>query len=102
MYTDQELHKQVSKISDTKNLFSMSGFSFKESPYKNRRAEIIAELVKGINAKRVGTKFKPITERWLAIKCNKNPFLKSDGELELLKKDCEKVGNYKKLFWCLK
>ena len=79
----------------------MSGYSVKKSPYKNRKAEIIAELVKGINLSRIGTKYKPITERLLAIKINRNPFL-NESELEYLLKECNRVGNYKKLFWILK
>lgn len=31
MYSDLEIHNQINRISDTKNLFSMSGFSFKEN-----------------------------------------------------------------------
>jgi hypothetical protein len=102
MYSDQEVYNKINKITDTKNLFSMSGFSFKESPYKNRRAELIGEAVKDINTLREGTTFKPITERLLAIKCNRNPFLKSDGELELIIKQCRDNRNYAKLFWLLK
>lgn len=102
MYSDQEAYNKVNKITDTKSLFSMTGFSFKESPYKNKRAELIAEAVKDINLLRLGTKFKPITERLLAIKCNKNPFLKLDSELELVIKDCKKKRNYSKLFYVLK
>lgn len=63
---DQQLFNTINKITDTKSLFSMSGYSVKKSPYKNRRAEIIAELVKGINISRIGTKYKPTTEDcWL-------------------------------------
>lgn len=79
----------------------MSGYSVKKSPYKNRKAEIIAELVKGINLSRIGTKYKPTTERLLAIKINRNPFL-TESELEFILRECNRVGNYKKLFWCLK
>lgn len=55
MLSDQEVHNTISKITDTKNLFSMSGFSFKESPYKDvkkkrgatsPKAEIIEQLCK--------------------------------------------------------
>lgn len=101
MYSDQEIHQTINKITDTKSLFSMSGYSVKKSPYKNRRQEIIAELVKGINQQRIGTKYKPTTERLLAIKINRNPFL-NEQELEYLLKECTKAGNYKKLFWILK
>lgn len=99
---DGELFEAVNKITNTKNLFSMSGFSFKESPYRNKRAELIAEAVRDINMLRVGTKYKPMTERLLAIKCNRNPFLQSYGELELLIKDCKRKRSYSKLFYILK
>lgn len=102
MLSDQEVHNTISKITDTKNLFSMAGFSFKQSPYKNKRAELIGEAVKDINSLRVGTKFKPLTDRLLAIRINKNPFLKSDGELEFIIKQCRDKRNYAKLFWILK
>lgn len=102
MYSDQEIHNKVNKITDTKGLFSMAGFSFKQSPYKSKRAELIGEAVKDINSLRVGTKFKPLTDRLLAIKVNKNPFLKSDGELEFIIKQCRDKRNYAKLFWILK
>ena len=101
MYSDQEVYNVINKITDTKNLFSMSGYSVNKSPYKNRRAEIIAEFVKGINISRIGTKYKPTTERLLAIKINRNPFLK-ESELEFILKECNRVGNYKKLFWVIK
>jgi hypothetical protein len=80
----------------------MTGFSFKESPYRNRRDELISEAVKDINLLRSGTKYKPTTARLLAIKCNRNPFLKDDGELELLLRHCRNKRNYSKLFYILK
>jgi len=97
MLSDQELHNTVNNI--TNRQFYLT---FKPSKYKNRRDEIIQELVTGINKQRIGTKYKPITAKCLAIKCNLNPFLKDTTELELVKKECEKVGNYKKLFWLIK
>lgn len=102
MYPDQELHQIINKITNTSSLFSMSGFSIKKSPYKNRRDELIKTTVKDINRLRQGTQYKPITAKWLSIKCNSNPFLKSNDELELLIKECKQQGNYKKLFWIIK
>lgn len=102
MPSDQQIHNTINKMSDTKNLFSMTGFSFKESPYRNRRDEIIAEFVKGINQSRIGTKYKPTTAKRLALQINKNPYLKGTQELEFILKECNRVGNYKKLFWVLK
>lgn len=99
---DNQLHNTINKITDTKTLFSMTGFSPKKSPYKNKRDELISEAVKDINLLRIGSKFKPLTARLLAIKCNRNPFLKSNGELELVLKECAKKRSYAKLFWILK
>lgn len=105
MPSDQEVYNTVNKITNTASLFSMTGYSPKQSPYKRRREEIIADLVKGINQSRIGTKYEPLTERGLAIRINRNPWLTGDTgtqELEFIKKECERVGNYKKLFWCIK
>lgn len=71
----------------------------KEVKYKNRRDEIISNMVEEINKLRVGTKYKPVTKRFIAIKVNGNPFLKDDGELELIFKECLKKGSFAKLFW---
>lgn len=102
MPSDQEVYNTVNKISNTKSLFSMSGISIKKSLYKNYRDELIGEAVKDINSLRSKTKFKPLTARLLAIKINRNPFLKSNGELELVLKECAKKRSYAKLFWILK
>lgn len=102
MYCDQDLNNIINKITNTASLFSMTGFSTKKSPYKNRRDELIQTTVENINRLRVGTQYKPITAKWLAIKCNANPFLKDTTELELVIKDCKTKGNYKKLFWLIK
>ena len=98
---DQQLFNTINKITDTKSLFSMSGYSVKKSPYRNRREEIIAELVKGINISRIGTKYKSTTETLLAIKINRNPML-NESELEYILGECNRAGNYKKLFWIIK
>lgn len=75
----------------------------KEAPrFKNRRDELICRLTEGINKLREGTKYKPVTTRFMAIKVNQNPFLKSDDELELEIKNCESKGSYAHLFWLIK
>lgn len=104
-WSDQEMRNTIVKMTDTKSLLSMTGYSPKQSPYNSRREEIIADLVKGINQSRIGTKYKPITERGLAIRINRNPFLTGDTgtqELDYIRNECNRVGNYKKLFWCIK
>ena len=70
--------------------------------YKNERDEIISKMVIEINILREGTKYKPITKRLLAIKINKNPFLKDLGELKLVFSECQKNGSFARLFWLLK
>ncbi len=103
MYSDQELHQKINKITNTASLFSMTGFSIKKSPYINRRDQLIKELVEGINKERSRTNFKPTTPRLLAIQINKNPFLsKDDDALEEIKKECEAMGSYWKLYWLIK
>lgn len=74
-------------------------YSFSENKFKTRRAELISRLTNGINSLRIHTKYKPTTERLVAIKTNKNPFLKSDDELENLINECERKSNYSKFFW---
>lgn len=70
--------------------------------YKNRRDEIISLLVEDINSLRRNTKYKPVTKRQIAIRANSNPFLKSDDELDLIRKDCEKKRSYSHFFWITK
>ena len=70
--------------------------------FKTRRAELINRLHDGIweKAKETGYKLdKGWTEDKIAIRCNKNPALKKDEGLELLIKECEQMGNYKKFWW---
>ena len=72
----------------------------KKSDFKNRRDELVSRLCDGINRERIGTEYKPATKAHLAKIINRNPFLaRSDGELELLIKECERKGNYKKFWW---
>lgn len=70
--------------------------------YRNRRDEIISNLTDEINTLRIGTKYKPVTKRQIAIRANSNPFLKSDDELELVYKNCSKKGNFSHFFWITK
>ncbi len=74
----------------------------KEPLFKNRRDEIISLMVENINRLREGTKYKPITKRVIAIRANRNPFLKSDSELELVYKDCCRKRNYAYFFYITK
>lgn len=70
--------------------------------FKTRRDELFYRLLNGWNKERELAGYKAILPARLAIAINSNPFLKkSDGELELLIKQCEKVGNYKKAHFIL-
>lgn len=70
--------------------------------FRDRRDELVDRLVRGINRLREGTKYKPLTKRFIAIKCNSNPFLVNDGELELEISECERKGSYAHFFWITK
>lgn len=71
--------------------------------YKSKRDEIISKIVDDINLLRVGTIYKPVTKRLMAVKINQNPFLsKDDTALEELFNECHNKMDYKKLWWVLK
>jgi hypothetical protein len=88
----------------TGHLKHFSELLLKENRFKTYRAELIHKLTKGINREREG-KYKPLTEKVVALMVNRNPFLagkKNDGELSALIKECEEKGNYKKFWWAIK
>ena len=71
-----------------------------EKGFKSRRDELVSRITDGINTLRVNTPYKPVSKRTVALILNLNPALaKSDDEVELLAKECESVGNYKKFWW---
>lgn len=71
-------------------------------PYKSWRDELFHRLWNGWNRARESAGFPKLSKSRLAIAINLNPFLKKDdGELELLIKECERVGNYKKAHFIL-
>jgi len=77
-------------------------FELKSEPsiYRSRHEELVARLANGINLKRIGTKYKPITTKEVALRINKNVWFKGrDGELDLLIRTCEEKGSYSKFFW---
>jgi len=71
------------------------------SIYKTRRDEILSTYLPDLNELREKAGYKPMSKKLLAIKCNQNPFLKDDGELENLLKECQNKRSYSKLFWVL-
>lgn len=75
----------------------------RQSKFRSRRDELVSLITDGINGYRVGTKWKPITARTVALLINRNPALaKDDGEIELLYKECMAKGSFSKLFWVVK
>jgi len=76
---------------------------FGEPVYKNRREELVDKFVQAINEERVGTPYKPVTHRLIALRINSHPLLKKDlGEVEYLYKQCIQQGNFKKFWWVTK
>lgn len=68
--------------------------------FRSRRDELVDGYVVSINNLRSGGKFKPITHKEVAMRLAMNPALgKSDDEIELLFKECEKAGKFSKFFW---
>lgn len=78
-------------------------FKIPEQPTKKLRGprdELVSLFVEGINRERKGTKFKPITEKQVALRINANPHFKGrDGEVHYLLKQCQEKGTFKKFFW---
>lgn len=65
------------------------------------KKEIISKMTLHINELRKGTKYKPVTERYISIKINKNPFLTRE-ELYFVFKGCQKKNSYSHFFWITK
>lgn len=73
---------------------------FEPSIYRTRRDEIVANFAKEINFLRIGTKYKQITPKEVALRLNANPSFKGrDGEAELLLKTCVEKRSFSKFFW---
>lgn len=68
--------------------------------FRSRKEELIDRLVKGINISRIGTKYKPVTAKEVALRINYNGFFTGRPDhLEVLINECEKKGNYSKFFF---
>lgn len=77
--------------------------TFKETVFKSRRDELVSLITEDINRLRIGTQYKPVTKRAIALKINRNPFLScSDDEVELLFKKCKDKGSYALFFYVTK
>ena len=73
---------------------SFKGFEYKtpktQKAFRSWKDEIVTRFTDSINKSRVGTKYKPVTERLVAIRLNKHPVLKdSPQECDFLFKRCE-------------
>lgn len=88
-------------MEELKNPFLNYQFQFETTIYKNEREEIVAEFVKEINYHRVGTKYKPVTPKQIALRLNGNKILaKSDSECRLLLKKCIDKNSFSFFFYC--
>jgi hypothetical protein len=88
-----------------KSLGSDIKIEYKPAPvgFKSRRDELVARITDGINAQRIGTKYKPTTRRVVALLINKNPFLSThDDEIEYVANECERKGSYSFFYWLVK
>jgi hypothetical protein len=73
-----------------------------EKNFKNWKDEIITEFTIGINKGRVGTKYKQVTEKVVALKINQHPIYKEDkDECYKLLKTCREK-HFGIFFWALK
>ncbi len=97
------VRRKINRFLDMESLHSNINTEYvhrKKTVFRSRRDELVSLMTDGINSYRVGTKWKPVTKRYIAIQVNKNPaFTGNDGELELVYKDCIKKGSFAKFFW---
>jgi hypothetical protein len=65
---------------------------------KSKKDCFIKQFRQGINKERIGSKWKPTTDRTVALQINKHPILKnSDIELDNLLKECKR--KHFGIFW---
>lgn len=71
-----------------------------ENNFRGARDELVDRLVQGINRERLGTKWKPVSHKTIALRVNNNPTFtgRNDNLLRLIN-ECEKNGKYSKFFW---
>ncbi len=101
--SDQETSETIKKIND---IFHRFVPTFHKNGAitlgEDRRVYLFNRLLNGWNKERKIAGFKEISPKRLAVAINSNPFLKKDdGEFELLIKECEEKGSYKKAQWVL-
>jgi len=70
-----------------------------EKNIRTWKDEMVTEFTQGINKSRVGTKWKPVTERLVALNLNKHPVYKNDkDECYKLLKTCQQK-HFGIFFW---
>lgn len=87
-------------MEELKNAFHNYQFQWEPSIYRTERAEIVADFVKNINFIRLGTKYKPVTPKQIALRLNMNPKLKSDQEARYLLNECLRKNSFSMFFYC--
>lgn len=96
---------QIISHTEDKTLIKEFEFNYghcEQTKHRSWKDEVVSEITEGINKERIGTKYKPITERTVAIRINRNPYLKERNECYLLLKKCKEVGFTKMFFWATK
>lgn len=71
----------------------------KSSPFRNERDELVDEFVKSINITRLGTKYKPITHKTVALRINNNKKLKDVSEIRYLLDECNRRRSFSWFFY---
>ncbi len=74
-----------------------------EDTARSFRESLINQFIENINRERVGTTYPPVNKKTIAIRINRNPFLKESWQLEGLLKKCKGSDNFSKIFfWAVK
>lgn len=91
----QIISKQKDNLGIEQSTFKGIEFNLTKSVknFRSWKDEFITKVTNGINNERIGTKWKPITEKRVAIKVNRHPHLKdSQEECNALYKRCLREG----------
>lgn len=66
---------------------------------RNVRQQFVDEATEIINRERIGTKWKPVTKRAVAIRINLVCPKGHDNFVHDFRKQCQQAKNYSKCFW---
>ena len=78
------------------NLFAHYNFEQPKTNAQSERADIIRQLVEGINRERIGTQWKPVQPRVVAIKVG---HLKTNADLYYLLSICKNAKSFGACFF---